>query len=70
MKSRDGHARLTVLAALLIIGCSFSSMRRCCRRRAGQRHQLDDAVQTWEAEGGAVIAEQDEEDNPAAALVR
>jgi len=72
MKSRDHNlVRSTIFAALLIIGCSLSSMLSCHRRRCGHKKQLEEAVQTWEAEGGAVVAEQDEdEEEPAAVPLR
>ena len=70
MKSRDGHVGSMVFAALLIIGCSLSSMLCGSRRRAGQQQQLEEAVQTWEAEGGAVVAERDDEDDPALMPIR
>jgi hypothetical protein len=71
MKSRDeNHVRFTVFAALLIIGCSLASMLSCHRRRCGQKQQLDEAVQMWEAEGGAVVAERDEDDETSLTLIR
>ena len=71
MKSRaDNLLCPTVFAALLIIGCSLSSMLSCHRRRCGQQQQLEEAVQNWEAEGGAVVAERDEDDEPSLAAVR
>jgi hypothetical protein len=71
MKSRDDNfVCSTVFAALLIIGCSLSSMLSCYRRRCGHKQQLEEAVQTWEAEGGAVVAERDEDEEPAPVPLR
>ena len=69
MKSRD-HVCSAVFAAVLIIGCSLSAMWWCTKRRTGQKRQLEEAVQTWEDEGGAFVAERDENDEPSPTLVR
>jgi hypothetical protein len=62
MKSRCGcGVGATVLAALTIIGCCLGSMNRCEKRRVIQRKQLEDAVQNWEGEGGAVVVRDDDE---------
>ena len=63
MKARSGnHVCATVFAALTIIGCCLRSMRCSEKQRVTQRLQLEDAVQTWEAEGGTVPVNEDEED--------
>ena len=65
MKSRDdNHVCATVFAALTMIGCSLSAMLSRHRQRHGQKQQFEEAVQTWEAEGGAVVADSDEEEAP------
>lgn len=67
MKSRSGSrcgcgAGAAILAALTIIGCCLSSMNRSHKRRITQSKQLEEAVQNWEGEGGAVsILEDDDE---------
>ena len=67
MKSRSqSHVTAAVFAALTIIGCSVSSLRCCHKQRAHQKRVLEEAMQTWEAEGGAVIAKDDKDE----ALVR
>lgn len=61
MKSRtENQVCATVFAALMIIGCSISSMFSCHKRRGYQQRVLEDAVRTWEDEGGAVVVEKDE----------
>ena len=52
----------TVFAAATIIGCCLSTMMRGERRRTTHKKQMDDAVQNWEGEGGAVIAADEDED--------
>jgi len=52
--SRYGAA---IFAAMMIIGCCLGSMGRCEKRRGEQRQQLDDALENWEGEGGAVMVE-------------
>jgi len=52
---------MVVFAALTIIGCSLSSLRCCQQRRVEQRKVLEEAVRTWEDEGGLVVAEEDDE---------
>ena len=52
---------VVVVAALSIIGCSLSSLRCCRKRRVEQRKILEEAVRTWEDEGGLVVAEEDED---------
>ena len=62
MKSRCGcGVGATVLAALTIIGCCLSSMTRSEKRRGTQLKQLEEAVQNWEGEGGAVVVKDDDE---------
>jgi hypothetical protein len=56
------NVRTTVFAALMIIGCSISSMAIRRQRIVVQNKQLDEAVQAWEGEGGAVPVEQEEAD--------
>lgn len=69
MKSREGNqVCATVFAALTIIGCCLSSMLSCHKGRTVQRKQVEEAVQTWEGEGGAVPAARDAEDEVAGAL--
>lgn len=64
MKSRnESHVYAAIFAALTIIGCALSSMLRCHQRRGDQRRVLEDAVRTWEDEGGAVVAEKDEDED-------
>ena len=58
----SSHVRAAVFAALTIIGCSLSSLRCCEKRRVEQRKVLDDAVRTWEDEGGLVVAEEDDDE--------
>jgi hypothetical protein len=66
MKSRSGnHVCATVFAALTIIGFSLSLLRFSEKRRAEQRKVLDEAVRTWEDEGGAFVAEADDDEVPA-----
>jgi hypothetical protein len=61
MNTRSGnHVRATVFAALTIIGFSLSALRCCERRRFEQRKVLDEAVRTWEDEGGLVVADEDD----------
>jgi hypothetical protein len=63
MKAHSGSdVRATVLAALAIVGCCFAAVRWAEKQRGAQRRQLEDAVQSWEAEGGAVTLNEDEED--------
>ncbi len=63
MKSRnESHVYATIFAALTIIGCSLSSMMCCHKRRGYHQRVLEDAVRTWEDEGGAVVAEKDEDE--------
>jgi len=57
----SGSLRAVVFAALTIIGCSVSALICCEKRRAYHRRTLDEAVQNWEGEGGAVVVEQEEE---------
>ena len=59
MKSRSGNVRATMLAAFAIVGCCVSAMRWAEKQRGTQRRQLEDAVQNWEAEGGAVALRED-----------
>jgi hypothetical protein len=62
MKSRCGcGVGATVLAALTIIGCCLGSMTRSEKRRTTQRKQIEEAVQNWEGEGGAVVVRDDDE---------
>ena len=66
MKTRnDSRMYATVFAALTIIGCSISSLMRCHKRRGYQTRVLEDAVRTWEDEGGAFVAEKDEDEEMA-----
>jgi hypothetical protein len=53
---------VVVVAALTIIGCSLSSLRCCRKRRVEQRKILEEAMRTWEDEGGLVVAEKDEDE--------
>ena len=63
MKPRSqNHICAAIFAALTIIGCSLSSLRCCEKRRGEQRKVLDEAVRTWEDEGGMVVAEDDEDE--------
>lgn len=63
MKSRSGNEVFaTVCAALTIIGCCLSSIAFSHKRRTVQHQQLEEAVQNWEGEGGAVVALDLEED--------
>jgi len=71
MKSRnETHVYATVFAALTIIGCSLSSMMCCHKRRGYQQRVLEDAVRTWEDEGGAVVAEKDEDEELAHVIAK
>jgi hypothetical protein len=71
MKSQnESHVCATVFAALTIIGCSISSMLCCHKRRGYHQRVLEDAVKTWEDEGGAFVAEKDEDEDLASAAVR
>ena len=71
MKLRnESHVYATVFAALTIIGCSISSMLGCQKRRGYQQRVLEDAVRTWEDEGGAVVAEIDEDEDVADVIAR
>ena len=58
----DNYVGATVFAALTIIGCSLSSMLSCHKQRSHHQRQLETAVQTWEDEGGAFVAERDKDD--------
>jgi hypothetical protein len=52
----------------MIIGFSLSALRCCERRRAEQSRFLDEAVRTWEDEGGLVVIDEEDEDvRPASA---
>ena len=63
MNSRSGsRVGAAVFAALTIIGCSLRSLRCCQKRRVEQRKVLDEAVRTWEDEGGLVVAEEDNDE--------
>jgi hypothetical protein len=63
MKAHSGsHVHATVLAALAIVGWCLGAIRWAEKQRGSQRRQLEDAVQSWEAEGGAVSLNEDEED--------
>jgi hypothetical protein len=59
--------RATVCAALVIIGFSLSALRCSETRRAVQRKFMEQAVDTWEDEGGLVV---DKEENENSAAVR
>ena len=66
MKSNNKHVCATVFAALTIIGCCLSSMMSCHRGRLYQRKVLEDAVNNWEDEGGALpTAREEDEEEPA-----
>jgi hypothetical protein len=52
----------TVFAALTIIGCCLSTMARGEKRRTTCKKQLDEAVQNWEGEGGAIVAADEDEE--------
>ena len=69
MKSRScSHVGATVFAAFMIIGFSLSALRCCERRRAEQNRFIDEAVRTWEDEGGMVVIDEDDEEvRPASA---
>ena len=63
MKARSAnHACTIAFAALTIVGCCLGSIRWSEKQRVTRRRQLEDAVQTWEAEGGAVPASEADED--------
>jgi hypothetical protein len=62
MKSRDKHINATVFAAIAIIGCCLSSMLSCHKARSHQKRFLEEAVKTWEDEGGAVPVAREEDD--------
>ena len=65
MRSRnDQDVCATVFAALLMIGCSVSSMAASRKRRLVVQKQLEEAVRTWEDEGGAIVSERDVEEEP------
>ncbi len=67
MHSRsDNYVCAAVFAALTIIGCSLSSLCCCQNRRLEQGKVLDEAVRTWEDEGGMVVMEEDEDEVQAA----
>ena len=69
MKSRAGNdVCATVFAALMIIGCSMYSMAIRRQRRVVQKKQLEEAVQSWEGEGGAVPVPADDDDDELAAV--
>jgi hypothetical protein len=71
MKSRnESGVYATIFAALTIIGCSISSMMCCHKRRGYHQRVLEDAVRTWEDEGGAVVAEKDEDEDLATAAAK
>ena len=64
MKSRCAcGVTATVFAAFTIIGCCLSAIRFSEKRRVITRKQLDEAVQNWEGEGGAVIAPAEGDDD-------
>jgi hypothetical protein len=69
MKSRSAcGVTATVFAALTIIGCCLSHIRLREKRRVIHQVQLEEAVENWEGEGGAVIAlDEDDEREPARA---
>jgi len=66
MKSNSGKSRsgnevsIIVCAALGIIACCVSSMLSRHKQRITHTQQLEEAVQNWEGEGGAVVLEDDE----------
>lgn len=63
MKSRSGcGVTATVFAAFTIIGCCLSAIRVCEKRRVVSKKQLDEAVENWEGEGGAVVAAADDDE--------
>ena len=68
MKSRSGKSRssnevcVTVCAALGIIACCIGSMLSRHKQRVVQHEQLEEAVQNWEGEGGAVVARETEDE--------
>ncbi|HMJ88594.1 MAG TPA: hypothetical protein VK530_02200 [Candidatus Acidoferrum sp.] len=61
MNRRDCSTSAVIFAALTIIGCCVSSMFNCRKRRVEQREQLEVAEQNWEAEGGAVRPDPEEQ---------
>jgi hypothetical protein len=63
MKSRSSNeVTITVCAALGIIACCMSSMLSCHKRRITHHQQLEEAVQNWEGEGGAVVVRDAEDE--------
>src|SRR4051812_34992644 len=63
MKTRSGNeVCVTVCAALGIIACCISSMVSRQKQRITQTQQLEEAVQNWEGEGGAVVARDTEDE--------
>lgn len=56
---KDSHVLATMFAALTIIGCSISSMMCCRKRRGYQNRLLEEAMRTWEDEGGAVVPDRE-----------
>ena len=67
MKSRScNEVSVAVCAALGIIACCIGSIVSRHKRRTVHSRQLEEAVQNWEGEGGAVVARdiEDEELEP------
>ena len=60
MNGRNCSLGAVVFVALTIIGCSVSALICSEKSRAYHRRTLDEAVQNWEGEGGAVVAEPEE----------
>jgi hypothetical protein len=62
MKSRSEYAVCATVVALTVIGCCASSMAFSQKRRVTQHKQLEEAMQNWEGEGGALpTMDEDEE---------
>ena len=61
MKRNDLTPAAVIFAALTIIGCSVSSIRACRKRRVQRERRLELAQQDWEAEGGAVLPDPEEQ---------
>jgi hypothetical protein len=62
MKTGKSTQTAVVLAALCIIASSASCLVSHRRRAFATQRSIEDAVQTWEAEGGAVTVLADEEE--------
>jgi hypothetical protein len=60
MKRENCPVAAVLFAAAIIIGCSAHALICAEKRRLYQQRFLEEAVQNWEGEGGAVVPEPEE----------